>query len=87
MLRSLHEHYPDTDDAPQALMLAGEVLLLNLQKDQEALLSFLLVDRDYPDTSWGQAARQRIAEIYKYRLQGLWQGTGSLPKNSGQQVS
>lgn len=69
LLRSLHEHYPDTDDAPQALMLAGEVLLLNLQKDQEALLSFLLVDRDYPDTSWGQAARQRIAEIYKYRLQ------------------
>lgn len=68
-LRSIYEHYPNTDNAPQALLLAGDVLLLNLQKEQEALLSFLLVERDYPDTSWGKAARQRSAEIYKYRLQ------------------
>ncbi|MGE4542666.1 MAG: tol-pal system YbgF family protein [Pedobacter sp.] len=68
-LRSIYEHYPNTDKAPQALLLAGDILLLNLQKEQEALLSFLLVERDYPDTSWGQAARQRGAAIYKYRLQ------------------
>jgi len=68
-LRSIYEHYPDTDKAPQALLLAGDILLLNLQKEQEALLSYLLVERDYPETPWGQAARQRGAEIYKYRLQ------------------
>lgn len=68
-LRSLHEHYPVTEKAPQALLLAGDILLLNLQKEQEALLSFLLVERDYPDTAWCQTARHRIAEIYKYRFQ------------------
>lgn len=68
-LRSLHEHYPATPQAPQALLLSGDILLLNLHKEKEALLSFLLVERDYPDSSWCQTARLRVAEIYKYRLQ------------------
>lgn len=67
-LRSLAEHYPTTESAPRALLLAGDLLLLNLQQDQEALLSFLLLERDYPDTPWCRAARQRVADIYKYRL-------------------
>lgn len=68
-LRSLYQNHPDTDTAPRALLLAGDILLLHLQQDQDALLSFLLVERDYPDTSWCRTARRRAADIYKYRLQ------------------
>lgn len=67
-LRGLAEHFPGTRSAPRALLLAGDVLLLNLQQEQEALLSYLLIERDYPDTPWCRTARQRVADIYKYRL-------------------
>ncbi|ABA87269.2 hypothetical protein Pcar_0006 [Syntrophotalea carbinolica DSM 2380] len=68
-LRSLHDHYPATETGARALLLAGDILLLHLRQDQEALLSFLLVERDYPDTAWSQRARRQVADIYKYRLQ------------------
>lgn len=67
-LRGIHEHHPESSRAPQALYLAGEVLFLHLDENQEALLNFLLIERDYPDSDWCQAARRRVAEIYKDHL-------------------
>ncbi|MDY0261725.1 tetratricopeptide repeat protein [Syntrophotalea acetylenica] len=67
-LRSLHEHYPRTAAGAKALLLAGDIMLLHLHREQEALLAFLLVERDYPETPWCDAARRQVADIYKYHL-------------------
>jgi len=67
-LRGIHKHHPDSRRAPQSLYLAGEALFLHLDEKQEALLNFLLIERDYPDSDWCQAARRRVAEIYKDHL-------------------
>lgn len=79
-LRSLNEHYPSTDSGVRALLLSGDILLLHLRREQEALLSFLLVERDYPDTPWCDTARRRVADIYKYHLQDFGRALVSYQK-------
>ena len=66
--RHLYEHHPRFKFAPQALLLAGEILQFNLNKDREALLAYLLVERDYPGHAIELKAQRRGADIYKYRL-------------------
>ncbi len=52
-----------------ALFQSGETLNLFLKRYPEALLTYLLVVRDYPDTDLAREAQRQAAEIYKYRLQ------------------
>lgn len=66
--RHLYEHHPRFKFAPQALLLAGEILQFNLNQDREALLAYLLVERDYPGHEVEGKAQRRAADIYKYRL-------------------
>lgn len=66
--RHLYEHHPRFKFAPQALLLAGEILQFNLNQDREALLAYLLVERDYPGHEVERKAQRRAADIYKYRL-------------------
>ncbi|OEU77879.1 MAG: hypothetical protein BA869_00760 [Desulfuromonadales bacterium C00003107] len=66
--RHLYEHHPRFKFAPQALLLAGEILQFNLNQDREALLAYLLVERDYPGHETERKAQLRAADIYKYRL-------------------
>ncbi|APG28198.1 hypothetical protein A7E78_10270 [Syntrophotalea acetylenivorans] len=66
--RHLYEHHPQFRSAPQALLLAGEILQFNLNQDREALLAYLLVERDYPGHEVERKAQRRAADIYKYRL-------------------
>lgn len=51
--RHLYEHHPQFRLAPRALLLAGEILEFHLHRDQEALLAYLLVERDYPGMKKG----------------------------------
>ncbi len=66
--RHLYEHHPKFRLAPRALLLAGEILQFHLHRDHEALLAYLLVERDYPGHEAERQAQRRAAEIYKYRL-------------------
>lgn len=66
--RHLYEQHPRFKFAPQALLLAGEILQFNLNQDREALLAYLLVERDYHGHEVEREAQRRAADIYKYRL-------------------
>jgi TolA-binding protein len=64
----IYENHPEYSRSPEALFLAGEILHLYLDRENEALLAFLLVERDYPDREESYRAQYRSAEIFKYRL-------------------
>jgi TolA-binding protein len=66
--RGLYEDHPRFRRSAEALFLAGEILQFHLHRDQEALLAYLLVERDYPGRNESHRALRRAAEIYKYRL-------------------
>lgn len=66
--QSLYRRHPHFYLSSRALFQAGKILNLSLSRYREALLEFLLVERDYPDTPEAIEAQEQIAEIYKYRL-------------------
>jgi len=66
--RRLYERHPSFSLAPQAIFQSGEILNLYLQSYQEALLAYLLVEKDYPSTELSRRAQRQVAEIYKNRL-------------------
>ncbi len=68
LFRDLVRKQPGLDQSPRALFRSGEILHLYLQKYREALLVFLQIEKDYPDSEFVLPARRRIAEIYKYRI-------------------
>ncbi len=68
VFEAIYHRHPNYHLAPQALFEAGEVLNLYQQRYPEALLTYLLVEKDFPDSKAAHSARRQIAEIYKYRL-------------------
>lgn len=64
----LYQHHPNSRLAPQALLQAAEIRNLYQSRYQQALLDYLLVLRDYPDSPQSLKAERQIARIYKYRL-------------------
>jgi len=78
--RSLQAADPDHRLAPEALFRAGEILNLNQQQYQEALLVYLLVVRDYPQSRWAQQARIQAAGLYRNRLGDYNQAISLLQK-------
>jgi TolA-binding protein len=69
IFRHIYERYPGCYLSPQALFQSGDILNLYLKRYHEALLAYLLVEKDYPNSDLCRKAQQRTAEIYKYRLQ------------------
>ena len=65
---TLHDEYPDFIRAPQALFQAAEIQDLYLGRYSGALLTFLLLERDFPAVAEVVPARQKVAVLYKYRL-------------------
>lgn len=68
VFEGIYHRHPGFKGAPQALFEAGEVLNLYQRRYPEALLTYLLVERDFPDSTAAHSARRQIAQIYKYRL-------------------
>lgn len=56
------------DLVPQALLLAGQILEFNLQQYQRALLFYLRLVRDYPQSEQAITAQRQAATIYKQHL-------------------
>lgn len=68
LLQELQAEHPGSARAPQALLEAAQLLHLSLGRDQEALVAYLSLERDYAASPEAAVARRRVAELYKYRL-------------------
>ena len=68
LYRGLYEDHPDFVLADKALYRAGEVQNLFSNKYQEALLAFLRLEKEYPDSPHVLPALEYEADIYKNRL-------------------
>jgi len=80
VFQAIYHRHPGFHLAPQALFEAGDVLNLFEQRYPEALLAYLLVEKDFPDSPAAHKARRQIAEIYKYRLRDYAQAVVAYQK-------
>lgn len=67
-LEGLRQDAPGFVRAPQVLYEAADLLELYLGRHEDALLTWLLLQRDHPDSARQLGVRQRVADLYKYRL-------------------
>lgn len=66
--KAIHQRHPTFRLASQALYQSGEIEELYLKRYPEALLTYLLVQQEYPaEKELARKAQTRIAEIYKNR--------------------
>lgn len=68
LFKELHAEQPSFVWIPQALFQVAEIQDLYLGRYSDALLTYLLLERDYPDAPEVFAARKQVAVLYKYRL-------------------
>ena len=68
MFKELHTEQPSFVRIPQALFQIAEIQDLYLGRYSDALLTYLMLERDYPDAPEVFAARKQVAVLYKYRL-------------------
>jgi TolA-binding protein len=64
----LHREHPAFQRATQALFQAAEIQDMYLGQYSEALLNYLLLERDYPDADEVEPSMRKVAALYKYRL-------------------
>jgi TolA-binding protein len=64
----LFAEHPDFPRASAVLFQIAEIQDLYLSRYNDALLTYLLLERDYPEAEEVPAAQQQVAILYKYRL-------------------
>ncbi|MEJ2470598.1 MAG: tetratricopeptide repeat protein [Desulfuromonadales bacterium] len=77
---NLYEKHPGYQEAPEALYQAAEIQEIYLRRPAEALLTYLLLERDYPEAQQVAAAQERVAVLYKYRLNDCGQAIAAYQK-------
>lgn len=60
--------YGESPMAPEALYRAARIARFDLRQDKKALLFFLQLEHDYPDSEFVAKAQQEAAELSKNRL-------------------
>jgi len=68
LFKELHSEQPSFVRVPEALFQVAEIQDLYLGRYSDALLTYLMLERDYPDAPEVFAARKQVAVLYKYRL-------------------
>lgn len=68
LFEKLHDEQPSFSRIPQALFQTAEMQDLYLGRYSDALLTYLMLERDYPHAPEVSAARIQVAVLYKYRL-------------------
>lgn len=68
LFEKLHDEYPDFERVPQSLFQSAEIQDLYLGRYSDALLTYLLLERDFPEAAEVVQARKQVAVLYKYRL-------------------
>lgn len=71
LFHALAKAHPDHARADEALFLVGELQHLYLKNDKEALLAYLLLDKNHPDSPLAQRAQRRAADIYMDRMEDV----------------
>ena len=66
--QQLYQRYPQAEIAPAALLRSGSIWQHDRRRDQQALLSYLQLEHDYPDSPLVPTAREEAALIVKYSL-------------------
>lgn len=69
----LIERYAVSAEADDALYRRGRILQHDLGEDQQALLCYLQLEKDYPQSALVAAAQQEAAALTKYRLDNCGQ--------------
>ena len=68
LFEKLHDEYPDFERVPQSLFQSAEIQDLYLGRYSDALLTYLMLERDFPEAAEVVQARKQVAVLYKYRL-------------------
>lgn len=68
LYRRIYDEHPDFDLAAKSLYRAGEVQNLFINQYHAALLAFLRLEKEYPDSPHVLPALEQEADIYKNRL-------------------
>lgn len=68
LFEQLHAEYPAFVKTPQTLFQTAEIQDLYLGRYADAVLTYLLLERDFPDAAEVVPARKKLASLYKYRL-------------------
>lgn len=82
----LYQQHPEFVHASDALFLRADILNRYLGDYQEALVCFLLLERDYPENSHLTEAYRQVAGIYKHRLEDFGRAIEAYQKVQEQQT-
>ncbi|MDX2496054.1 MAG: tetratricopeptide repeat protein [Desulfuromusa sp.] len=66
--REIYQQYPQAQEAAEALLKVGKLWQYDYQDGEKALLNYLQLEHDYPDSFFVLAAREEAARIVKYNL-------------------
>lgn len=66
--RKIYQDYPQAQEAAEALLKIGKLRQYDFQDEQGALLSYLQLEHDYPESPLVLPAREEAAQIVKYTL-------------------
>ena len=80
LFSDLQKNHPSFVRAPKALFQVAEIQESYLSRYSEALLSYLLLERDYPEAPEVPIAQQRVAFLFKYRLDDCGQAIAAYQK-------
>jgi TolA-binding protein len=73
LFEKLHDEHPTFVRGPQALFQTAEIQDLYLGRYSDAVLTYLLLERNFPKAAEVVAARKQVAVLYKYRLKDCGQ--------------
>lgn len=76
----LQSGHPAFSRASEALFQAAQILEVHLSKPSEALLTYLLIERDYPNAPDLERAQKQVATLFKYRLEDCGQAISAYQK-------
>jgi len=80
LFSTLHDAHPAFARVPEALFQKAEILDIYLSRHSDALLTYLLLERDYPDAPEVEPARRQVAMLFKYRLDDCGQAIAAYQK-------
>jgi len=66
--REIYQKYPQAQVAAEALLKIGKLWQYDHQDGQKALLNYLQLEHDYPDSPLVLSAREEAAQIVKYNF-------------------
>lgn len=64
--QEIYQQYPQSQEAAEALFKIGKLWQYDHQDEQRALLNYLQLEHDYPDSPFVLPAREEAAQIVKY---------------------